>query len=379
VVPAKPKNSKLWDLSAIGGMAFTDVREGADVSSVVASALFGRQPDERRVLSELGKASQLFIGYELGKENARRQDPLWDLMLSTRAALGLGEDFVPNVQLSNNRHFQASRQVLHLCATVMILDVTLAIPDAWEGWLQHRNMTDNELQVLLLDSTRTRIPPVMLRPTASLFTLFEAARKLAEPRRGNTGASHPHQMVWDAYRPIWQLHVELFKEDRRLCQAHGISEADRKQKFKGISPSFFCSAYLFMLHAALKRKALDDPPPDELLSLGAYMPRSLFAKIDNEITRYLNDETDELPYASEKCSVENPLGLRTVSPKAHKEKHWCVGVVPVDLTDWPAFTAFQERGFYRIDAPQSVDAVELHRQVGMLVLEVLGPEIWRIR
>jgi hypothetical protein len=85
-----------------------------------------------------------------------------------------------------------------------------------------------------------------------------------------------------------------------------------------------------------------------------------------------------LPYASEKCSLANPLGLLTVSPKAHKEKHWCAGVVPVDLTDWPGFAALQERGFYRIDDPRNVDTLELHRQVGEMMLEVLGPKIWHI-
>jgi hypothetical protein len=65
-----------------------------------------------------------------------------------------------------------------------------------------------------------------------------------------------------------------------------------------------------------------------------------------------------------------------VSPKAHKEKHWCAGVVPVDLTGWPVFTALQGRGFYRIDDPRNVDAFELHRQVTLMVLEVLGPGIW---
>jgi hypothetical protein len=66
--------------------------------------------------------------------------------------------------------------------------------------------------------------------------------------------------------------------------------------------------------------------------------------------------------------------LLTVSPKAHTEKRWCAGVVPVDLIGWAAFTASQERGFYRIDDPRNVDVLELHRQVREMVLEVLGPE-----
>jgi hypothetical protein len=37
-----------------------------------------------------------------------------------------------------------------------------------------------------------------------------------------------------------------------------------------------------------------------------------------------------------------------------QEKHWCAGVVPVDLTGWPAFTALQERGFYKLDDPRNV-------------------------
>src|ERR1700749_80437 len=126
---AKPKNPNMWDLSAIGGRALTAVQEGADVSSIVASVLFGRQPDERHILSEFGKASQLFVPYVPGEINASRQDPLWDLMLSIRDALGLSEDFVPNVRLSGNRRFRATRQLQHLCATVMSFDVTLAIPD----------------------------------------------------------------------------------------------------------------------------------------------------------------------------------------------------------------------------------------------------------
>jgi hypothetical protein len=71
---AESKSSKAWDLSAIGGRAFARVQEGVDVSSVVAGALFQRQPDERRILSELGKASQLFVPYERGKENASMHD-----------------------------------------------------------------------------------------------------------------------------------------------------------------------------------------------------------------------------------------------------------------------------------------------------------------
>jgi hypothetical protein len=378
-MPTEPKNANAWDLSAIGGRAFTEVQEGADVSSVVASALFQRQPDEWRILSELGKASQLFVPYEPGKENVRRQDVLWDLSLSVRGALGLHGNFIPNVQLSKSRRLRAIRQVLHLCTTVMIFDITLAIPDAWEEWLQHCHLTDDELREFVsFDIVPTAmLPAVMLRPTASLFTLFQDAHKLAEPGRGRAGASHPHRMVWDAYRPTWQL-LDALYQDPRLRRAHGYPEAVKKRKYGGISLVSFSSAHLFMLHATLKRKALDNPPPDGLLSLGAYMPRSPFTEISSGILRYLNDETDELPYASEKCSLENPLGLLTVSPKAHKEKHWCAGVVPVDLTGWPTFTDLQERGFYKIEDPRNVDALELHRQVGVMALEVLGPKIWHI-
>jgi hypothetical protein len=372
VAPTESKSSKTrWDLSAIGGR---EVQEGADVSSVVASALFRQQSDERHILAEFGKASRLFVPDKPGKENARGGSSFWDLMLSIRDALGLGCDFVPNVQLDRTRRFLATRQIVHLCATVMAFDITLSIPDAWEGWIKHRHLTDGELQTFLsLDTHRiSTIPAMILRPTASLFTLFQDARKLAEPGRGGVGAAHPHRMVWDAYRPAWQLLVEFYYDDPRLCQAHGVLEAGRRQGNGDIDLVFFSSAYAFMRFAALKRKARDNPPPDELLALEACMPRSPSLKIDNAIIRYLNDETDELPYASEKCSLENPLGLLTVSPRAHKTKHWCVGVVPVDIADWPAFTASQEGGFFRICDPRNVDVLELHRQTAEMVVEVLG-------
>jgi hypothetical protein len=281
VMLTEPKNSKTWDLSAIGGRAFAEVREGADVSSVVASALFGRQLDEQRVLSELGKASQLFIPHKPGKENASRQESLRDLTLSIRDALGLSEDFVPNGQLSANRRFRSARQLVNLCMTVMTFDVTLAIPDAWERWLEHEHPTDDELQMLLsFGAIRTeKLPAVLLRPTASLFTLFEDARKLAEPRSEEIGVPHSHRMTWDACRLLSQLVIELYADDPKLRQAHGVPEA-AKMKYRGASASLLCSAYFFMWHAALKLKALDNPPPDELLRLGAYMPRPVFAKID---------------------------------------------------------------------------------------------------
>jgi hypothetical protein len=291
----------------------------------------------------------------------------------------MSRDFVPNSELSENSRFIAIRQLHHLFFTVMTFDMTLAIPDAWEGWLQHRNLTEDEIEKFLsLKIVRTQgIPEIALRPTASLFTLFQDARKLAEPR-GKNKADHlrSHDMIWDGYHRIWQLFNALYADPKRR-QIQGIPEGAMERETGDIALSFLAGASVFMKYSALERTApRDNYPSQELLSRGVWMPRKPFLEVEDGIVNYLNGQTNTLPYSQDRRSKQNPIGLLRASPRAHKKRHWCPDNVPVDISQWPAFRRSQDRGFYTTDDPQRVEAFELQEQVHRKVIEALGPEVW---
>jgi hypothetical protein len=205
------------------------------------------------------------------------------------------------------------------------------------------------------------------------FTISE----LAEPRRRNKADQlRSHQRIWDGYRTIWQLSNALYSDPKRR-QIQGIPEVAMERETGDIAVSFLAGASVFMKYSALERTApQDNPPSEELLLHGVWMPRKLFLDVEEQIVNYVNGQTKTLPYSQDRRSKQNPIGLLRVSPRAPKKRHWCPDNVPVDISQWPALRKLQDSGFYTIDDPQRVEAFELQKQVHIKVIEALGPEVW---